>query len=112
MATTGAATTAASGCALDATGACASPQPSSPGRGQTHTCFICSFSTLLPLALPPTLPPTFPSTPTFFPRSGYGGYGDWKRGARVIVLHAGDANATQTYVRLEDGNVADQGQLW
>jgi hypothetical protein len=53
-----------------------------------------------------------PHRPSLAADSGYGGYGDWQRGARVIVLQEGNMTATQTYVRLENGNVIDQGRLW
>jgi len=44
--------------------------------------------------------------------SGYGGYGDWARGARVVqlqLLSPGQADWTwSTWVRLEDGTILPQ----
>eukprot|EP00730_Choanoeca_flexa_P001777 TRINITY_DN10780_c0_g2_i1.p2 TRINITY_DN10780_c0_g2~~TRINITY_DN10780_c0_g2_i1.p2 ORF type:complete len:346 (+),score=52.12 TRINITY_DN10780_c0_g2_i1:1762-2799(+) len=43
--------------------------------------------------------------------SGYGGYGKWARGARVVVLNEQFPNQTYTYVRMEDGANIDHGYL-
>jgi hypothetical protein len=47
--------------------------------------------------------------------SGYGGYGTWARGARVIELRRspqyGDVTA-KTWVRMEDGGIQDGGPLF
>jgi len=41
--------------------------------------------------------------------TGYGGYGDWPRGARSILLNQSDlTNGVRTWVRLDDGSVYDQ----
>jgi len=42
--------------------------------------------------------------------SGYGGYGTWERGARVILLTE-DPFSIKTWIRFEDGRVEAQGQL-
>jgi hypothetical protein len=39
-------------------------------------------------------------------RSGYGGYGEWERGARVVVLN--ERGGRGTWVRMEDGRVLVQ----
>jgi hypothetical protein len=40
--------------------------------------------------------------------TGYGGYGTWTRGARVIVLSSGDLMENNVnYVRLENGTIVD-----
>ena len=43
--------------------------------------------------------------------SGYGGYGRWAKGARVILLQEDAPNMTSTYVRMEDGGIIDGGVL-
>lgn len=42
--------------------------------------------------------------------TGYGGYSDWARGARQIVIEEAklDQNEVQTWIRLEDGSVSGQ----
>jgi len=42
--------------------------------------------------------------------TGYGGYGDWARGSRIIVLGE-DKDIIVTYVRMEDGTIIDSGPL-
>ena len=49
--------------------------------------------------------------------TGYGGYGNWDRGARIVELQL-EGNATapggvaiRTYVRMEDGSVNSEGWL-
>jgi hypothetical protein len=42
--------------------------------------------------------------------SGYGGYSDWKRGARQIVVQQGKREA-ETWIRLEDGKVSGRVTL-
>ncbi|ELR24806.1 acid phosphatase, putative [Acanthamoeba castellanii str. Neff] len=46
--------------------------------------------------------------------SGYGGYGTWARGARVIELRQFSQNEmlAKTWVRMEDGSIRDGGQLF
>ncbi|KAJ6633816.1 putative inactive purple acid phosphatase 16 [Pseudolycoriella hygida] len=39
--------------------------------------------------------------------TGYGGYGEWTRGARVIVLNITDIGNHTNYVRLETGEITD-----
>ena len=41
--------------------------------------------------------------------SGYGGYGSWRRGSRVVEL--GSDGAIRTWVRMEDGDVVSSGEL-
>jgi len=46
--------------------------------------------------------------------TGYGGYGDWARGARVFELTAapaGGALRIDTWVRMEDGSVNSRQSL-
>jgi len=47
--------------------------------------------------------------------SGYGGYGDWARGGRVVRLSLDPASkggvAVRTWVHLEDGSVSDEQWL-
>jgi len=45
--------------------------------------------------------------------SGYGGYTDWERGARQIIVHedALGKNEVETWIRLEDGNISGQVTL-
>lgn len=39
--------------------------------------------------------------------SGYGGYGDWMRGSRQILLHERHLmKKTETWIRLEDGTIS------
>eukprot|EP00731_Ephydatia_muelleri_P012079 Em0006g973a len=38
--------------------------------------------------------------------TGYGGYGDWARGSRIIELFT-DTLSVKTYVRMEDGSIID-----
>lgn len=39
-------------------------------------------------------------------RTGYGGYGDWARGGRQILLHENvSERPIETWIRLEDGTV-------
>jgi len=40
--------------------------------------------------------------------SGYGGYGSWRRGARVVQF---SADGLRTWVRMQDGEIADEGLL-
>jgi len=42
--------------------------------------------------------------------TGYGGYGTWARGSRIIVLGE-DTETIVTYVRMEDGKIIDSGPL-
>jgi len=42
--------------------------------------------------------------------SGYGGYGEWDRGSRIIMLSK-QTNSIFTYVRMEDGSIIDHGYL-
>eukprot|EP00043_Microstomoeca_roanoka_P012846 m.124997 g.124997 ORF g.124997 m.124997 type:complete len:337 (+) comp15606_c0_seq1:80-1090(+) len=42
--------------------------------------------------------------------SGYGGYGTWKRGARVLVLRE-NTTEVETYIRMEDGSIEHEGTL-
>jgi len=42
--------------------------------------------------------------------SGYGGYGNWTRGSRIIVISK-NSNIIDTYVRMEDGSIIDSGKL-
>jgi hypothetical protein len=45
-------------------------------------------------------------------RSGYGGYGNWMRGSRQILLNEKySATKTETWVRLEDGSVSGKVTL-
>lgn len=37
--------------------------------------------------------------------TGYGGYGDWARGGRKIIVEEG-RNDVETWIRLEDGTVS------
>lgn len=44
--------------------------------------------------------------------SGYGGYGDWARGGRQIVLNERQLNSDlSTWVRLENGTISGSVQL-
>ncbi|KAF9691877.1 hypothetical protein EKO04_010172 [Ascochyta lentis] len=45
--------------------------------------------------------------------SGYGGYSDWARGARQIVIEEAKLGASelQTWIRLEDGSISGQVTL-
>ena len=45
--------------------------------------------------------------------TGYGGYGDWKKGARIIQLSFDGASSFQikTWLRMEDGSVEMQGYI-
>lgn len=59
--------------------------------------------------LPENEPPTGNGIFLCFGRhTGYGGYGNWMRGARQIVLHEKDLkrNELETWIRLENGNVS------
>jgi len=61
-------------------------------------------------------PPNQPSNRVFLcygRHSGYGGYGDWARGARVIHITAADVGefTLRSWVRMEDGSVVDSGPL-
>lgn len=40
--------------------------------------------------------------------TGYGGYGEWTRGARVIDLDINNLGSQKNYVRLETGEVTDE----
>lgn len=45
-------------------------------------------------------------------RSGYGGYGDWKRGSRQVLLILDSLGSSiETWTRLEDGNVSGEVTL-
>jgi hypothetical protein len=39
-------------------------------------------------------------------RTGYGGYGQWKRGSRQIMIYEGFTKAIDTWIRLEDGSMS------
>ena len=45
--------------------------------------------------------------------TGYGGYGDWKKGARIIQLGFDEASSfkIKTWLRMEDGSVEMQGYI-
>jgi hypothetical protein len=44
--------------------------------------------------------------------SGYGGYGDWTRGSRQVLLNEKHLNTkTETWIRLEDGSVSGRVTL-
>ena len=44
--------------------------------------------------------------------SGYGGYGNWMRGSRQILLNEKHLNTkTETWIRLEDGSVSGKVTL-
>lgn len=40
--------------------------------------------------------------------SGFGGYSNWKRGARQIIIEEGnlDKREVETWIRLEDGSIS------
>lgn len=40
--------------------------------------------------------------------TGYGGYGEWTRGARVVKLDVNNLGNQTNYVRLENGEIADE----
>lgn len=40
--------------------------------------------------------------------TGYGGYGEWTRGARVIQLDINNIGNQTNYVRLETGEITDE----
>lgn len=42
--------------------------------------------------------------------SGHGGYGEWTRGARKIVIGEGE-NELETWIKLEDGRVSGRVKL-
>lgn len=46
-------------------------------------------------------------TACFARHSGYGGYGSWARGARVVLIDEKDPGKLETWVRMEDGSVVD-----
>lgn len=48
----------------------------------------------------------------FNKHSGYGGYGDWKRGARILLLKEDDlVNGTRSWIRMEDHTIASAVSL-
>ncbi|XP_002988005.2 LOW QUALITY PROTEIN: probable inactive purple acid phosphatase 16 [Selaginella moellendorffii] len=47
----------------------------------------------------------------FARHSGYGGYGSWTRGARVIELSENSGEKPRTWIRLEDGRVVGELEL-
>ncbi|KAJ6634876.1 putative inactive purple acid phosphatase 16, partial [Pseudolycoriella hygida] len=40
--------------------------------------------------------------------TGYGGYGSWTRGARVVSLNLTNLTEVNSYIRLEDGRIVDR----
>jgi len=40
--------------------------------------------------------------------TGYGGYGVWERGARVLEIDYNQLNATKNYIRMESGDIIDE----
>ncbi|KAJ3345203.1 hypothetical protein HDU83_004300 [Entophlyctis luteolus] len=47
----------------------------------------------------------YPVRLCFAKHSGYGGYGDWDRGARAVAVHADPARPWRTWIRMENGSV-------
>ena len=43
--------------------------------------------------------------------TGYGGYGDWKRGARIIQLSFNETFQIKTWLRMEDGSIEMHGHI-
>jgi hypothetical protein len=73
--------------------------------GHNHRDSWCCVPTIL-------LPSPMPSL-CYGRHSGYGGYGDWMRGARVIRLSFQDSKfAIDTWIRMEDKSVRSPGKLF
>jgi hypothetical protein len=47
----------------------------------------------------------------FCKHSGYGGYGDWKRGSRNLMVRFGEGTQVETWVRMENGEVVQRVDL-
>lgn len=44
----------------------------------------------------------------FCKHTGYGGYGNWNRGSRILKLSFGDAMEVETWVRMENGEIVQR----
>ena len=47
----------------------------------------------------------------FGKHSGYGGYGTWRRGARVFQFADGDGDGIKTWIRMENGDILHQPKV-
>ncbi len=65
--------------------------------------------------IPGNKPPTAPNNAhiCFGRHTGYGGYSDWKRGGRHIVIDEDKLgqDTLDTYIRLEDGSISGRVTL-
>lgn len=47
----------------------------------------------------------------FCKHTGYGGYGNWNRGSRILKLTSDDGVEVETWVRMENGEIVQRVSL-